>query len=37
MRITIGDHGKLTVPPVLLSNLRTVHRDRAGRVAGQAP
>jgi hypothetical protein len=29
MRITIGDHGKLTVPPVLLNNLRAIHRDRA--------
>lgn len=28
MRITIGHHGQLTLPPVLLGNLRTVHRDR---------
>jgi hypothetical protein len=28
MRITVGDHGELTLPPVLLSSLRTVHRDR---------
>jgi streptomycin 6-kinase len=28
MRITVGGHGQLELPPVLLNNLRTVHRDR---------
>src|SRR5690606_8473984 len=28
MRITVGAHGQIELPPVLLNNLRTVHRAR---------
>jgi streptomycin 6-kinase len=28
MRITVGDHGQLELPQVLLNNLRAVHRER---------
>lgn len=30
MRITVGTYGEIELPPVLLKNLRTVHRDSVG-------